>query len=208
MPTKLQAQVRFDAATLKTEDAMTNTWHFQVESVPPSAATITAIANALYTFYNSNSSFWSSAILTGNYYVKFYDMGDPPPRIPITQTFHSMTALAAAGSMPPEVCTVLSFQAVPVSGVRPSTRKGRVYLPAFKVAQYGSSGMLGAGAVTSVNTAATTLLTASDAAADWTWCVASQTTGVWAPVVKGWTDNAPDIQRRRGLGSTARVLWP
>lgn len=208
MPTKIQVQTRFDAATAKSEDAMTNTWHFQVESVPPAAGTLTAIGNALYSFYNALNSFWSSVIITGTYRAKYYNMTDPPPRVPITETLHSLSALASAGSMPPEVCTVLSFQAVPVSGVRPSTRKGRIYLPAFKTAQYGSDGTIGAGAITTINTAATALLTASDAAADWTWVVASGTTGVWAPVVKGWVDNAPDIQRRRGHAATARVLWP
>lgn len=39
------------------------------------------------------------------------------------------------------------------------------------------------------------------------WGVWSRKDTVVRPVIGGWTDNAPDIQRRRGVGPTARTAW-
>jgi hypothetical protein len=32
--------------------------------------------------------------------------------------------------------------------------------------------------------------------------------GSWLPVDNGWVDNAFDIQRRRGIEASSRIVWP
>jgi len=43
--------------------------------------------------------------------------------------------------------------------------------------------------------------------ADMPWSVWSRADATLYPVIGGWTDNAPDTQRRRGPDATVRVTW-
>jgi hypothetical protein len=122
-----------------------------------------------------------------------------------------------ATGLPTEVAGVLSFHA-DLTGIaeeagatRPrARRRGRVYI-----------GPLIAGAVDNVTPpyflkestflatlrqAAVALETASGAAG-LPWSVWSRSDATLRPVVGGWTDNAPDTQRRRGAAASTRVTW-
>lgn len=208
MSQHILAMVAFENVTLKAEDRQVNTWHFAVESSPPSAASLTAIGNALFTFYGAIKANFPSAVHTGNYTVTYYNQGDPIPRTPITSSFHTLTAIGTGFAMPPEVSVVLSYQAVPVSGIKPASRKGRIYLPSFVTLAYVNTGYLSTGTMNSIATAAAALLTTSTAATDWKWSQYSKVRSLLAPVTKGWVDNAPDIQRRRGFKTSTRAVWP
>lgn len=208
MPTTLRYQVRMTALSLKTEDDLTNTWHFQVETLPPSATTIEAIRVALQTFYNSQMAKfvgdWSVSMP-----VKVFNMADPIPRVPITTSTIVVAGWGSAtAAMPREVATAISFQAVPLSGTDNRSRRGRIFMPTPLPSQFDGNGLITSTHYSGLASGAGTLLAASDAAADWTWVIFSRKLGTSAPVVKGFVDNAPDVQRRRGRDSTTRALFP
>lgn len=140
--------------------------------------------------------------------MKAYNLADPKPRAPIVTYNNVLTVPTAGGSFPPEVSMCVSFKGSTVSGVPQARRRGRVFLPAFKGSAYGSDGQIGTTAINTVKAGISALLSASDAAADWTWCIYSPTSDAMVNVIGGWIDNAPDIQRRRGLSASLRTPWP
>lgn len=204
----IRALAVIEANTLLSEDNYVNTWHFTVESTPPSAATLDAIGVQLISFYSTFGASMSTELLGGNMSVKFYDLADPKPRQPLLTKAGTITGVSAGASAPPEVSMVLSFQGIPVSGVAQARRRGRVYLPPFKVSTLAGAGFFSSTVQTTVKGAANALLTASNGATDWKWVVYSPTSAATATVAKGWVDNAPDIQRRRGRKSTSRLVYP
>jgi len=208
MSAVLRLLVNIEANNLKSEDAFVNRFHFQTESDPPAGGTITAMNTAVAAFYNNFGAWWSTSIYSGALHFKWYNMADPQPRAPISNTLQTVTGLVSSASMPPEVAEVISFEASTLSGVPQPRRRNRVYLPPFITSRYNTNGDISNASVASMATVAATLLAASDAASDWTWVVRSETTGAVAPVTRGWVDGAPDIQRRRGRVSTVRSLFP
>lgn len=208
MPTTLAWQVRFAATSNKTEDDIMNTWHFQVETLPPAGATLTAIRDELDAFYTAFSGSipndWSN-ICT----MKMYDLSDPTPRAPITTYAVTLGAFSSTNNLiPREMCAVLSFKGSTVSGVPMARRRGRLYLPPLNAGAYDGTGRFLSSTQATLRNAANAFLTASDAAADWSWVVYSKTTGNATPVIGGWVDNAPDVQRRRGVDASARNIFP
>lgn len=201
-------QAAFEAKTTASEDVMINTWHFDVGTNPPNATTLDAINSSLYQFYTALKSFMSSSLMTGNYWTRMYNMADPPPRVPMRETLNTLAGLNGAQALPPEVSMCVSFEAIPLSGVRASSRKGRVFLPPVTVDNLALDAHWGTNIITAAATAANNFLAASDAAPDWTWVVYSRTRELLGAVIRGWVDNAPDIQRRRGHDPTIRHTWP
>lgn len=208
VPSIITAQVRFTALTNKTEDDITNTWHFVVETVPPPAATLTAIGSALGTFYGSIQP-QSVADWAQGFTVKYYNVDDPKPRAPIYTSSLGGAAWGTAGkAVPRELAPCLSFKGATTSGVPMSRRRGRIYLPTPTNGNLDNNGRLIGSYLTTVKNAANTLLTASDANSDWTWVIYSPTSNAAVPVIGGWVDDAPDIQRRRGIDASTRVVFP
>jgi len=208
VPATLRCQVRFQAVSGKTEDDLTNTWHFDVVTTPPAAGTLTAISDALKAFYDNCAGSivadWSQTVT-----LKYYNLADPMPRTPITTHTRVLASFASAvNSMPREVSPCVSFKAIPVSGVPAGRRRGRIYLPCFGTAAYDNTGMIATSIVTAVRNAANGLLTASTGASDWDWVIYSQKNAATSVVSSGWVDNAPDIQRRRGRDATSRNIFP
>lgn len=129
---------------------------------------------------------------------------------PTASTFGSTTGL------PLEVAGVLSFTAdltgiLEESGAtRPrARRRGRLYIGPLNVnAILGNTPPypLTDQFQQTMRQAAINMHDAADADG-WTWSVWSRTDAVLRPVVGGWTDNAPDTQRRRGFKASARVTY-
>lgn len=189
MTQHISVQAVFENASLKTEDVQINTWHFGVESSPPAAATLDAINTALFTFYGVIKGYFASNHLTGKYTAKYYNMADPMPRHPIQTTTNILTALNTSGGTIPEVSVCLSYYAVPVSGTKPSSRRGRLYMPSMAANVFDTQGFVGTAAIVAMQNAARGMLTASDSAPDWSWSQYSPTRSVLAPIVAGWVDN-------------------
>lgn len=119
-------------------------------------------------------------------------------------------------NFPNEVAAVLSFHGEltgvleEVGTTRPrARRRGRVYIgplrnPACVVSD--PAPPLSDGFLHALRFGATSMYDAADAAG-WRWCVWSRAGNTLYPVVGGWTDNAPDTQRRRGQVSSSRVTF-
>jgi hypothetical protein len=94
-----------------------------------------------------------------------------------------------------------------VSGISQARRRGRVFLgPLGNNAVSSTTGRVASGAYTAIQTAAATLLGGSGIG-DWTWIIWSKASSSQVVVDNGWIDDAPDVQRRRGVDPSTRVLF-
>lgn len=131
--------------------------------------------------------------------------------VPVPRGHVRLRHRCAADFLPAECCIVSSFEASQVAGIRQSSRRGRVFI-----------GPLNTGALTpsSGRVADTTRGRIATAFADfkakdddvglsgWVWTIYSPTLGVMSKVNSGHVDNAFDTQRRRGVSSSFRSVWP
>jgi hypothetical protein len=198
-------QIAFPSVGADTEDTVVNSWYFDVDD-----ATIAGVVNAqaaVDTFYTSIKSYLSVKQDWLNGYAKWYNMADPERRVPFAEGVFIVSGSPSAGCLPPELAICLSYQGVKMSGSSQARRRGRIYLgPLGNNAISTTSGEVASGAVTAVVAAAQTLLTASGLG-DWTWVLYSRTSGSSVLIDNGWVDNAPDIQRRRGIDPSARTTF-
>lgn len=203
------------------EDAITNTWHFDMDDTgieAPDADVITAADSLLTAFYTAIDAtvFALSAGTSVNCTV--YDMRDPTPRVPIG-TFDIPLAASADGPMPHEVAICLSYKAEYISGQPNARRRGRIYLGPIPY----TAGTVVASQLRPSSSIRTTIATAADTLVDGVtvnlntmkWAVYSPTTDAtgsiddaFHDVVGGWIDDAFDTQRKRGAAVTARTTFP
>lgn len=186
-----------------TEDVVTNTWYFEIDSVIP-LSHMPSIEAALNSFYGTIDPYYSDYFASRVPRLKWYDMSDPPIRVPVRET--DMTQLSTGTDrLPSELALCLSFRAEYQSGVRNSSRRGRVYLGPFAAnALNNATGRPATLLRQNTATAAGNLLAASTAAAEWTWVQYSPTRDEYNNVIEGWVDDAWDIQRRRGIDPVTR----
>jgi len=213
--TVIRAQVSIGQDTGLPADDITNTWHF-VTSGAPSEGIEDDIIDALHDFYNVAttggsriSEYFSARLNPATWTCRLYNLDDSPPRVPIEEQTIALSATATT-SIPSEVALVMSFQALPVSGINQARRRNRVYLGPWGQAAFSPSSdgyKPGTGVINTIAEAGTRLAGRSDITSDWKWVVRSQTTGATANVVDGWVDNAWDTQRRRGEAASSRTLW-
>jgi len=205
--TIVRTQVSFPAASADSEDLVMNTWHFDITDAH-TEGNCTPVANALDTFYTSLITLLNTSITWTNGRIKMYDLSESTPRAPIYDQPFVISGTPSASWLPAELAVCLTYQAVPLSGVRQSRRRGRIYLgPWSSAANSTTSGTISSSTYTPVATAATALLVASDSAAGWAWIVHSETASGNSVVDNGWVDNAWDVQRRRGTDATVRVTF-
>lgn len=181
----------------------TNRFHFEADD-------LTALAlchGQLQTFYNSWRPRMSDLARQNTWTIKSYDDTDPEPRAPVLETIFNLTTAPAGAPLPPEVSLCLSFQGSRQSGVPQARRRGRVYLPFITAASNDTTGRPSAAAITVAQGMGQALLTASDAAATWSWLTFSAVAPGYAQVTDGWVDNEWDTQRRRGRRYTSRSLF-
>lgn len=176
-----------------------------------------AFATRLGGFYNTIPSGGSAKITTylSSYIdftkvtVKSYDLDEPEPRPPVVITPLTWTG-NTSGNAPSEVSMCLSFQGDAVPGQSQARRRGRVYIGplALTVTTSGSNQPCRPLTATrnTIALAGKALQALNDSSC--TWCVYSTVTGDLVPVTNGWVDDEFDTQRRRGLRSTTRTLFP
>jgi len=201
----MRALVRFPAASLDTEDDVTNTWHFDLTTFEE--GDITPVETALDTFYTSFITSLAASHTWSSGRIKWYNLADTEPRAPVKDTAFVISGTASANQLPRELAICLSFQGSQISGIRQARRRGRVYLGPFGTGANGTDGMIATSLTTTISTAAGVLLGASAAASNWAWIVYSPTMGEGAPVDNGWVDNAWDVQRRRGVDASVRTTF-
>lgn len=196
------------------EDHIVNTWHISPEALVSSedaAEDFFGDVNAFYQGMDTNMSTYLNGKVP---LFSAYDLAEDKPRQPVFQS--GMDALASSSSQhgAREVAICLSYKSTYISGQNPQRRRGRIYLgPLRQDSIDGSTGLFASALVSNLVTAAQTLLAAMEASTEYKWIVYSPTTdtagdgsaGI-AVVTEGWVDNAPDIQRRRGVTGT-KSYW-
>lgn len=218
-------RVRMTANSGLLEDEIVNTFAFRYAGgLVPNHAAVLSLADAVNEFYNNTDPAAEYNVSEGistrvdrsaTHVMEFVSivLGGSP--------FDSVDWLGPAApvgdsNLPTEVAACLSFhgdlQGVPeqVGGERPrANRRGRIYVGPLR------NHVLGMAAPAPVINdwfrtamAAGAIRMADTALADgFTWSVWSRESAELYPVVAGWTDNAPDTQRRRGQASTSRITW-
>jgi hypothetical protein len=209
-----RAQVTIPMFSTLPADVVTNTLHFltltptALDEVADAVTPLIAdMYEAIYASGRSMGDYMRPALAT----VNWYDLGQPPPRVPYTLPLGA-TIPVTATAIPTEVSCVMSFQGAPLPGVPQARRRGRIYLPGISnpwmtVSSTGSFPILSAGAVSAVAAQAGQFRTAVLATAA-RWAVWSTVDASMTEITNGWVDNTPDTQRRRGVEATARTLWP
>lgn len=189
-----------------TEDVVVNTWYFHIPGVLP-LSHMPDIETALSNFWNTCDGYLSNYYASRIPTLKWYDMADPPQRVPV-RTVQLPQLQTGTDRLPSELALCLSYRANFQSGVRNSSRRGRVYLGPFASnALNNTTGRPDATMRGNFAAAGQNLLNASVGDADWTWVQYSPTRQEFSPVVEGWVDDAWDVQRRRGIDPTTRSTF-
>lgn len=165
-------------------------------------------AQEVIDFYTASSLSFSNLVRQNGHTFKCYDRDDPEPRIPVLTGTFNLTAAPSAAPLPPEVALVISFQGDPASGSPQARRRGRIYFGPMGAAANGADGRPTAGAIGVLRTNINALLTASNAATNWTWTVHSRVDGIDTPISNGWINNEWDTQRSRQIAATTRNVFP
>lgn len=197
-------------------DSITNTWYFVSSLVGNRTQAALDVNARLVNFYQAIDGVVFPAGVNSPMHVKYYDMQDPEPRTPFSETDIIITPSVDSG-LPSEVAICLSFQGSKVSGKPQARRRGRLYIgpcTAGQVSFVNGQSRPAAGAITAITTAANTLRL--DAiTAQCPWAVYSPTNEAevgfveaFTPVTNGWVDNAFDTHRSRGPVATSRTLFP
>lgn len=204
----LRCQVVIPASSAVPADACVNNWGFQTPATD--TATFTAITTALKTFYDAWSGYRATGMNWQAARAKFYNMSDPKPRVPLSDTVIGLSSAVQTSTLPREVACCLSFQIQRASGVNMRRGRGRVYLGPFALtAQTSTSGRPDNNFMTALRTAAQAMLDAAVTDPAYEWAIVSEASGtaVALPVHDGWIDDAFDTQRRRGIAPSSRVVF-
>jgi hypothetical protein len=201
----VRAQVTIPAVSGISEDSVVNTFHFTTTGT--SEGLRAELSAALVDFYEDWDTFKSTDYTWASARVKYYNLDDPEPRVPLSDVGLALTSAPAGTPGPHEVSLCVSYKAEYVSGESAARRRGRIYCGPFHSAVLGTGGRPSSTLITALWTAGSGLLLASTTASDWAWIVYSPTSGQGYPVTGGWVDNEFDIQRRRGGKPTARTTF-
>lgn len=190
------------------EDAATNTFHFEyVHPDPISEAQFnTGVRTPLNNFYTALASqgILSTAINPAAVTYKAYRITDLPPSPPEYTGNITIGAPMTGSAAPPELAVCLSFKAPQILGGVPARRRGRIYV--------GPLGFLSGPTVPTtqqqtIRDAGNALLSDVTLAGKFLWVVYSPTANAAYPIDSGWVDNAYDVQRRRGVKASARIVF-
>lgn len=206
-------------------DEIVNDFAFTCLTGAPTGTDLTNLFNVVNGFYRDTQSnghavgeYISNIVnRSATHLLEAYKIQVPPMGSPIATTswLGPVTAAATSGN-PAECAAVLSYTA-DLTGVleesgatRPrARRRGRLYIgPLINAAIQTTTPpyMLETDFLQTLRQAATAMYAAADGQ-NWRWSVWSRKDQLLRGVVGGWTDNAPDTQRRRGPDATTRVAW-
>lgn len=205
------------------EDVVQNVLHINPVGAPITSAEMDAAAAQISGFYQAVGPKLSANIqgVGAVHSIKFYDVneggfgpGDDQINSPIGERTFSITTLSSTAS-PPELAVCISLHADLTNAyeewgaTRPaSRRRGRMYLGPLASAVFSSStGLISSTHQTDIADSAWALV--NNLAGNGTPLqIYSRAEGAFYEVVGLWVDNAPDVQRRRGVAATSRVVRP
>lgn len=206
-------------------DNVVNSWFFKSETQLVSPAQAAIMEPIIIEFYDGSAAPTSNLrnfinenwMGTLRHAFKVYDMSDPPERVPVysSNLAGSYGANISSTGLPAEVACCLSYNAFPASGTNQGRRRGRMFIgPLNTTTLFADSNASVRPAVAFTNTLRNNAKKLQDTAstAGWVWCVYSPTTDVVGSLAESYTaidevstDDAFDIQRRRGVSPTARA---
>lgn len=214
----IRAQVTLPRDTNIPADISQNVWHFRTTD-PVNETSLDSIHAALSAWYQAIDGLLAG-VVNSPATVKYYDLEDASPRVPIDEQTFVVTPASGSG-LPSEMAICMSFRAAPESGQSAARRRGRIFIGPVDIAvmsQVGGEQFVGSTPRTTIANAALTLRNAGPTDG-WFWSVFSPTTAgsppwsagalgsAFADVDNGWVDNALDVQRRRGPAATARTTF-
>jgi hypothetical protein len=211
------AQVSIDRLNGLPEDIVTNTFYFRTTTPTIPDSDMDSIKDKIVNFYTflhastgkSIQMFMSAVLATGtqtNAHLKVYNLADLKPRPVIFK--HDFFINAAGGApLPEEVAVCLSYNAGPLAGADPRSRRGRLYIGPLNTSA--TSNTIVGGGTRPTDAFLNTLVEAGlkmmgDTTVE--WCVRSQKFQTLAEIVRVWADDAWDTQRRRGPDPTKRMV--
>lgn len=205
MPT-MRCMVILNMTSGVPEDACVNTLHFFGEPTPGNLA---GISTAIGVFYDSISGVLARTISFAASRLKFYNLDHSMPRAPIHETALTAGSEPVNTPLPHELCMCLSFEGLRISGIPQARRRGRIYLGPLGTNVLTSNGDLSTTETDVVRDAAQVFVQTSDTTPDWSWVVLSRASTPDAPAIvqSGWVDNAFDVQRRRGIKASSRLIF-
>lgn len=219
------AVVRMTASSGLLEDEIVNTFAFR-QSIPPDEDDFHEMTQLIDDFYNtvpagySRPAHFISEMVSrsATHHIDYYKIQTGGLGSPIwTDDWLGPASPGSANlNLPSEVAAVLSFHG-DLSGVleeagatRPKARRrGRIYfgpLTTDAIDTTQDSPLLRDSLLLPLRSNAVQLIDDSLTQSH-VWCVWSRANAELYPVVGGWTDNAPDTQRRRGKASLSRVTF-
>lgn len=207
------------------EDVFINDFAFKNTAGVPNLAQATSMFGRVSDFYRnvgangrSVGSFISSAVdRAATHLVQVFSITAAGTGSPIFEfDWLGPTAPTELLNLPNEVSGVLSFHALltgvseEIGGTRPrARRRGRVYVGPLTVEAIDTADdnpRLDATFLTTLRQQALTLKDQS-VTNNHPWQVWSRADQVLRPVLEGWTEDAPDTQRRRGVAASTRTTW-
>jgi len=210
----VKAQCTYALDDALPENAMTNTWYAQSLTATP-LTIATSFRVALETFYTSIDQSLYPITMSTTMTMKFYDMADAEPRVPILTSSVTLTP-SASNAFPNEVALCLSFAGEAVSGVPQARRRGRVYLGPLNGSSSfytpTSSGIRPSPNILDIVLDACEAMQLGLSTSDvlfGVWSSTNREAGMsvdnsFTPAVVAWMDDAYDTQRRRGPAAASR----
>ena len=192
------------------EDVFINNLYFRNDTVGQSPANFAAaVAGVLDTAYGTSlngssalKEFIPNSVIAVTY--KVYDLGEAPPRYPVTEPIAASWVGEGATKWPQEVALCLSFKGGPAP-----KQRGRIYIGPLVSTAVTSTAVdprPSASILTSMGRMAQHLMEQTPLGA-MTWVVVSPTYAETTIVTEAWIDDAWDTQRSRGLAATTRSRW-
>lgn len=202
------------------EDVVTNTLHFIYDSggAAPGPTQYGILAGHIQTFFNAvyaavGMGSWCNKSL---FNVTMYDLQQPTPRVPVYNALKPITVTTSTVAIPTEVAICMSFAGITIPGINPARQRGRIFVGGIATGiangSVASFPNINSSVRGSLCTAMSALLT-NTLGSNWDWIVYSRTNGAAGgqesfDVGRGWVDDTPDTQRRRGVTTTNRTIWP
>jgi hypothetical protein len=166
------------------------------------------VVTAIKDFYDGiRSSVLTSDLAQNGHEMKFYALPGIQPNYPFAEETWDFDSSPSGAGLPREVAVALSFQGSRAAGFPQARRRGRIFIgPVLATAN--SSGRPSSTIMSNLAFYADALRVALNPDPQHYWAVWSTVDQEAVEVQNGWVDNAFDTQRRRGVATTSRTVWP
>lgn len=179
------------------KDVFVNTLHYEINAPD----TVAGTANDIWTAYEAFRPQFGG-LATAGHRIKVYEAG-PAPRQPVLDVPKAFSTAVPAGG-PSELACCLSYATVDDVASSTPRRRGRIYVGPL-AGSFCSADRPSASLRTAVRGLGVGLADAGNAGNS-TWLMYSVADATYEKIESIWTDDAWDVQRRRGLAPLAKQV--